>query len=100
MANRRGANLDSQRKTMSTNANDNERSAAQDSDSDDLLAVLRVIAERAGKIILAYYAEGDAIEVAHKEDQSPVTAADEAAEEFILDALAKLTPEIPVIAEI
>ncbi|HMB76323.1 MAG TPA: 3'(2'),5'-bisphosphate nucleotidase CysQ [Kiloniellaceae bacterium] len=69
------------------------------SESDDLLAVLRLIAERAGKIILAYYAEGDAVEVAHKDDQSPVTAADEAAEDFIIEALATLTPDIPVIAE-
>lgn len=69
------------------------------SDSDDLLAVLRLIAERAGKIILAYYAEGDAVEVSHKADDSPVTAADEAAEEFIIAALAKLTPNIPVVAE-
>jgi len=69
------------------------------SESDDLLAVLRLIAERAGKIILAYYVEGDAVEVTHKDDQSPVTAADEAAEDFILQALATLTPDIPAIAE-
>ena len=80
------------------NANDNALPTADD-DTDDLLAVLRVIAERAGKIILAYYAEGDQVEVAEKADQSPVTAADEAAEDFILEALSKLTPDIPVIAE-
>ncbi len=66
---------------------------------DDLLAVLTLIAERAGKVILAYYAEGDAIEVSEKADSSPVTAADEAAEDFILEALATLTPDIPVVAE-
>ena len=66
---------------------------------DDLLAVLTLIAERAGKVILGYYAEGDAIEVAEKADSSPVTAADEAAEAFILEALATLTPDIPVVAE-
>ena len=66
---------------------------------EDLLAVLRTIAERAGKEILAYYVEAEEIEVRQKEAASPVTEADEAAEAFILEALAKLTPQIPVVAE-
>ncbi len=66
---------------------------------DDLLAVLRLIAERAGKEILAYYAEAKEIEVREKADSSPVTEADEAAEDFILEALAKLTPDIPIVSE-
>ena len=68
-------------------------------DDEDLLAVLRTIAERAGKEILAYYVEAEEIEVRKKEDSSPVTEADEAAEAFILAALEKLTPTIPVVAE-
>ena len=71
-------------------------------DADDLLAALTVIAERAGKEILAYYVEateGGGVEVREKADASPVTDADEAAEAFILEALAKLTPDIPVVAE-
>lgn len=80
-------------------ANDNTESFDAANDGDDLLAVLKLIAERAGKVILAYYAEGKEIEVVTKEDSSPVTAADEAAEEFILEALAKMTPDIPVVAE-
>ena len=85
---------------MNTNASGGGQSAADAAtETDDLLDVLKLIAERAGKVILAYYAEGDAVEVSKKADQSPVTAADEAAEEFILEALAKLTPDIPVIAE-
>ena len=68
-------------------------------DKEDLLAVLCVIAERAGKEILAYYAEAEEIEVRHKADASPVTEADEAAEAFILEALAKLTPAIPIVSE-
>ncbi|MCH9013984.1 MAG: 3'(2'),5'-bisphosphate nucleotidase CysQ [Proteobacteria bacterium] len=64
-----------------------------------MLAVLRLIAERAGKVILAYYVDVEDIEVRAKADASPVTEADEAAEEFILRALATLTPEIPVISE-
>ncbi|MCH9000903.1 MAG: 3'(2'),5'-bisphosphate nucleotidase CysQ [Proteobacteria bacterium] len=70
-----------------------------DLDDDDLLNVLRVIAERAGKVTLAYYAKVEDIEVRAKADASPVTEADEATEEFILRALDKLTPEIPVVSE-
>ena len=68
-------------------------------EAEDILATLKLIAERAGKIILAYYVEAEEIEVRHKEDASPVTEADEAAETFILGALNTLTPDIPVIAE-
>ena len=68
-------------------------------DREALLAVLRLIAERAGKEILAYYVEAEDIEVRHKADASPVTEADEAAEAFILEALHTLTPNIPVVSE-
>ncbi len=68
-------------------------------DDEDLQAALRLIAERAGQVILTHYGEGEDIEVRKKDDASPVTAADEAAEAFILQALETLTPEIPVIAE-
>jgi 3'(2'), 5'-bisphosphate nucleotidase len=68
-------------------------------DEEDLVSVLKLIAERAGKIILAYYAEAEEIEVTHKADASPVTEADHAAEAFILDALGTLTPDIPIVAE-
>jgi 3'(2'), 5'-bisphosphate nucleotidase len=67
--------------------------------AEDILSVLRLIAERAGKIILAYYVEEENIEVREKDDASPVTDADEAAETFILGALNTLTPDIPVVAE-
>src|SRR3546814_8886938 len=67
--------------------------------ADDIVAVLRLIAERAGKIILAYYVEAAEIEVREKDDASPVTEADEAAEAFILGALNTLPPDIPVVAE-
>jgi 3'(2'), 5'-bisphosphate nucleotidase len=78
--------------------------ASQDEhqDAEDLLAALTLIAERAGKEILAYYVaagEGEGPEVREKADSTPVTEADEAAEAFILEALAKLTPEIPVVSE-
>jgi len=68
-------------------------------DRQALLAALRTIAERAGKEILAYYAGDREIAVRRKDDSSPVTAADEAAEHFILKELATLSPDIPVVAE-
>jgi 3'(2'), 5'-bisphosphate nucleotidase len=66
---------------------------AADVDPDELLAVAR----RAGEAILRIYA-GE-VERRAKADRSPVTAADEAAEEIILEALARLSPEVPVVAE-
>jgi len=71
-------------------------------DAEDLLAVLKLIAERAGKEILAHYVageEGEGPAVREKADSTPVTEADEDAEAFILEALAKLTPDIPVVSE-
>jgi 3'(2'), 5'-bisphosphate nucleotidase len=55
------------------------------------------IAWHAGEIILAHYAAG--VEARRKEDQSPVTAADEEAERYILDRLHAVAPDVPVIAE-
>jgi len=54
-------------------------------------------AQRAGRAILDIYAGG--IEVRRKDDASPVTDADEAAEKIILADLARLAPDVPVIAE-
>ena len=70
-----------------------------DKEAGDLLAVLRVIAERAGKIVLGLYLAAEEIEVRQKADASPVTEADEASEAFILEALAKLTPDLPIVSE-
>ena len=64
-----------------------------------LLAALCPIALRAGKAILACYREGGEIEVRHKADASPVTEADQAAEDVILAALEGLTPDIPAVSE-
>src|SRR5579864_1236918 len=56
------------------------------------------IAWRAGEIILRHYAD-TAIETRNKEDNSPVTRADEEAEAYILDRLHVLAAGVPVIAE-
>ncbi|RQP23494.1 3'(2'),5'-bisphosphate nucleotidase CysQ [Piscinibacter terrae] len=55
------------------------------------------IARRAGEAIMQIY-RGD-IHVQRKADESPVTQADVLAEEIILEGLAALAPEIPVVAE-
>ncbi len=62
-----------------------------------LLNGLTAIASRAADAIRAR----PAATVAHtlKADQSPVSVADEAAEAVILDGLARLVPDIPVISE-
>jgi 3'(2'), 5'-bisphosphate nucleotidase len=62
-----------------------------------LAAELGRIAHDAGRLILKHYAEVS--EVRTKADSSPVTRADEEAEELILDRLAKLEPGVAVIAE-
>jgi 3'(2'), 5'-bisphosphate nucleotidase len=55
------------------------------------------LARTAGNAIMAIYATDFAARA--KPDQSPVTDADEAAERIILEGLAQLAPEVPVVAE-
>ena len=65
----------------------------------DLKALLEQvipIAQEAGRATLAFYGSAAA---ATKEDGSPVTAADQAAEDIILPRLRALTPDIPVVSE-
>jgi len=62
-----------------------------------MLPKLLEIADAAAAVVMEHYAQ--ASEVRMKEDRSPVTAADGAAEERILEQLTKLTPGIPVVAE-
>ena len=56
------------------------------------------IAGDAGVAIMAVH-DGDDLAVRAKADASPVTAADLAAHRCIVDGLARLTPEIPVLSE-
>ena len=57
------------------------------------------IARRAGDEILHIYDSDADLAVETKADDSPLTAADRAAHELIVAALAKLTPDIPVWSE-
>jgi len=62
-----------------------------------LIAPLRTLAERAGKAIMEVY--DTAFEVEHKEDDSPLTAADRASHDIICAGLAELEPRLPVLSE-
>ena len=52
---------------------------------------------KAARLELGYFRSG--IDVARKADASPVTIADQEAEAIILEALARVAPDVPVIAE-
>ncbi|WP_421866037.1 3'(2'),5'-bisphosphate nucleotidase CysQ [Parvibaculum sp.] len=67
------------------------------SDRATLTEELRKIAIRAGAAIMDHY--HSEFEVIHKEDKSPVTAADKDAEALILEGLRKFVPDIPVVSE-
>jgi 3'(2'), 5'-bisphosphate nucleotidase len=56
------------------------------------------IARDAGDAIMAFY-QNDGTKTWVKADDSPLTQADLAAHQVIVEALAKLTPEIPVLSE-
>jgi 3'(2'), 5'-bisphosphate nucleotidase len=59
---------------------------------------LAEIAAKAGEIVMRHYA-AETVATRKKEDHSPVTAADEDAEKFILVELARAAPGIAIIAE-
>ena len=66
-------------------------------DRNTLLQELAQTAVAAGAAIMAIYDSDFAVET--KSDSSPVTAADAAGEAVILEALASIAPNIPVVAE-
>jgi 3'(2'), 5'-bisphosphate nucleotidase len=61
------------------------------------LPFLLKTAREAGALILGYYKGGHTVD--RKEDASPVTEADRAADRLIVAALKGLAPEIPVVSE-
>lgn len=62
-----------------------------------LVNQLRVIALEAGIVIMGHYKSD--LRVKHKDDYSPVTAADQDAEDLILRSLGNIAPDIPVVSE-
>jgi 3'(2'), 5'-bisphosphate nucleotidase len=67
------------------------------SDKAGLTRELRRIALMAGAAIMDHYHTD--FEVIHKDDNSPVTAADGDAEAIILEELRRVVPDIPVVSE-
>lgn len=66
-------------------------------DDQDLISLATSLALKAGAAILAVRQRG--FDVMRKEDRTPVTEADHAAEAIIVAGLREATPEFPVIAE-
>lgn len=64
---------------------------------DEYLVLACEIAREAGHIIIGYFSNG--YTHSSKSDDSPVTEADIAANQYITEKLAKIAPEIPIIAE-
>ena len=64
-----------------------------------LCNIVRRIAVEAGGIIMRYYDGLEDFEVIKKSDGSPVSLADQKAEEHIVGALYDLIPDVPVIGE-
>lgn len=73
------------------------RLAIRDPNLTSLLALACEFAREAGQKIMPFYGGTGAITL--KADASPLTAADMASHEFLVEALEKLTPGIPVVSE-
>jgi 3'(2'), 5'-bisphosphate nucleotidase len=65
---------------------------------DDIVPVIRRLAIEAGDRIMEIYGR-ESFHVAQKADESPVTAADHAADEVIREGLIRAFPDIPVVTE-
>ena len=62
-----------------------------------VFANMQTLSKAAGKEILKMYKKGVAVE--YKSDDSPITAADKAANEIIVNGLKECHPNIPILAE-
>jgi 3'(2'), 5'-bisphosphate nucleotidase len=75
-----------------------KKGASMTGQPSDFARALADCALQAGAIVMRHYA-AEAVEQRRKDDHSPVTAADEDAEKYILGELARIAPGVPVIAE-
>jgi len=66
--------------------------------NEKLLNIALESAKKAGKEVMKYYLKGN-FSAEMKADDSPVTSADIAANDLIMDQLKTLTPDIPIISE-
>ncbi len=65
----------------------------------ELVDPLRKILDDASEAILKIYQDPSLFEVDHKDDKSPLTAADMASNEIICEGLKILEPSIPIVSE-
>ncbi len=72
---------------------------AADRQAADLLEAICALAREAGAAIMPHYEAHDGVEVTDKADGSPVTIADQAADDVIVAGLKALTPDIPIVTE-
>ncbi len=63
-----------------------------------LLTALQQLVHRAGQAIMQVYSQAD-FGIEHKQDSSPVTKADLAAHNVLVEGLAQLTPGIAIVSE-
>lgn len=82
---------------MTNEASPFEGLSLEDLALEDLAKSILPIAQRAGAAILDIYRSNP--NTRYKADKSPVTDADHASEDLILNSLSKLFPAIPVVAE-
>ncbi|MFK7731257.1 MAG: 3'(2'),5'-bisphosphate nucleotidase CysQ [Pseudomonadales bacterium] len=68
-------------------------------DAQALADAVLPLMKAAGDVIMHHYASVDSLEVHTKADHTPLTAADLAAHDVIVQGLHKLTPDIPVLSE-
>jgi 3'(2'), 5'-bisphosphate nucleotidase len=66
-------------------------------DYDALIAALLPAVREAGRLEMSHFTNG--VKFEQKADRSPVTAADHEAEAVLLAALARVAPDVPVVAE-
>jgi 3'(2'), 5'-bisphosphate nucleotidase len=66
---------------------------------DELLPQVCRITYEAGQKISGFYHQDDEVSIEHKQDGSPVTAADQAADRFICQELKSIDSEIPMVTE-
>ncbi|WP_376692598.1 3'(2'),5'-bisphosphate nucleotidase CysQ [Wenzhouxiangella sp. EGI_FJ10409] len=67
--------------------------------SDDLLPRVREAVAEAGEAIMAVYNDPATTEFVDKEDNSPLTEADLAANRILVERLQALTPDVPILSE-
>lgn len=65
----------------------------------ELLLSVKNISKQAGNIILDVYNTDFSDSIENKKDSSPVTIADKKANDYIVEKLKELTPDIPIISE-